>query len=82
LLFGWRAELGLGKPDAARFARVRLAEGPGRRSDDAPALQSLLPMPAGAIAVDLSGERRVFATPGSDRDAVRRFMAEREAGRR
>ena len=76
VLFRWRAQFGYGKSEA-QFARARFAR------DDAAttALQSLLPIPDGAVPVDLPGGRRVYAPPGSDPEAVRRFVAEREAGR-
>jgi transposase-like protein len=60
LLFRWRAQLGRGKPKPARFARVRLAEGPRGGDVDRLALQALLPIPDGAVAVDLPDGRRVF----------------------
>ena len=40
-----------------------------------------LPIPEGAVAVDLGDGRRVFAPPGSDPDEVRRYVAQREAAR-
>jgi hypothetical protein len=40
-----------------------------------------LPIPEGAVAVDLGAGRLVFAPPDSDPDEVRRYVAEREAAR-
>ncbi len=74
MLFRWRVQLGLTPPERAAFARVHLTDG----AASAPILQVQLPVPDGAVAVDLPGGRRVFAAPGSDPGAVRRFVTERE----
>lgn len=74
MLFRWRVQLGLAPRERATFAQVRLPAG----ASAAPVLQVQLPVPDGAVAVDLPGGRRVFAAPGSDPEAVRRFVAERE----
>jgi hypothetical protein len=44
-------------------------------------LQEMLPVPPGAIAVELADGRRVFAPAGSDPEAVRRYVTERENAR-
>lgn len=86
VLFRWRAELGFGKGKAANLVAVRIADGPRRRNGDAGAevvvLQDVLPIPPGAVAVELADGRRVFAPPGSDPEAVRRYIAEREENAR
>jgi hypothetical protein len=41
-------------------------------------LQDLLPVPGGMMAVDLSDGRRVFAPEGTNPEAVRLHVAERE----
>jgi hypothetical protein len=41
-------------------------------------LQNLLPVPDGMEAVELADGRKVFAPIGSDPDAVRKHVAERE----
>jgi hypothetical protein len=82
VLFRWRAELGFGKSQPANLAAVRIAETQhGGAHDAGPglvALQEILPIPSGAIAVELDDGRRVFAPAGSDPEAVRRYVAERE----
>jgi hypothetical protein len=45
---------------------------------DAAVLQDILPIPPGAVAVELADGRRVFAPPGSDPEVVRQYIAERE----
>jgi transposase-like protein len=82
VLFRWRAELGFGRSQQANLAAVRIADAQqGGMQDAGPemvALQEMLPIPSGAIAVELADGRRVFAPAGSDPEAVRRFVAERE----
>jgi transposase-like protein len=82
MLFRWRAELGFGKGKAANLAAVRITD--DRCSDsngagaDAVILHDVLPIPSDSIAVELADGRRVFAPPGSDPEAVRQYIAERE----
>ena len=82
VLFRWRAELGFGRGKAANLAAVRIAgeqHGSNRDADaEAVVLQDILPVPPGAVAVELADGRRVFAPAGSDPDAVRRYIKERE----
>lgn len=82
VLFRWRAELGFGRSQQENLAAVRIADAQqGGMQDAGPemvALQEMLPIPSGAIAVELADGRRVFAPAGSDPEAVRRFVAERE----
>ena len=83
MLFRWRAQFGFGQDERAQLAAVKLDDGQpgGRRSASAAPLvmQDLLPVPDGMEAVDLHDGRRVFAPIGSDPEAVRRHVAEREA---
>jgi hypothetical protein len=83
ILFRWRAALGFGK-DKASLVAVRIADERGVCDDDATAvvLQDALPIPLGAVAVELADGRRVFAPPGSDPDAVRQYIAQREENAR
>jgi len=86
MLFRWRAEVGFGKDKAANLVAVRIVD--GRPSSDRGAgadtmvLQDILPVPPGAVAVELGDGRRVFAPPGSDPEAVRRYIREREENAR
>lgn len=81
MLFRWRAQMGLGQGERAQLARVRLTGEGLKAAGEIPATAIPLPIPEGAIAVDLGDGRRVFAPPGSDPDAVRRYVKEREAAR-
>jgi len=81
LLFRWRAQMGLGQDERARLARVRLVGDGLKAAGQVPTAGIPLPIPEGAVAVDLGNGRRVFAPPGSDPDEVRRFVAQREAAR-
>ena len=77
MLFRWRVQFGFGQGERAKLATVRLAgKRPGR--SDVLVLDDLLRPPEGSIAIELSDGRRVFAPAGSDPDAVRRHVAERE----
>ena len=86
VLFRWRAELGFGRGKPTSLAVVRIADEQRSGSHDAGAevavLQEMLPIPPGAIAVELADGRRVFAPAGSDPEAVRRYVAEREENAR
>jgi transposase-like protein len=87
VLFRWRAELGLAQSKSAEFATVatirvqeRRRRGRPRKEAATLALQGLLPCPEGSIVVELGDGRHVFAPAGSDPEAVRRYVAERETG--
>jgi hypothetical protein len=86
VLFRWRAELGFGRGRPTNLAAVRIADEQHRGTHDAAAevvaLQGMLPIPPGAVAVELADGRRVFAPAGSDPEAVRRYVAEREENAR
>lgn len=83
VIFRWRSQLGLGKTKPAQLAVVRVAEGEAHRQRNAPpkavVLHDLWPVPDGMITVDLGDGRCVFAPAGSEPEAVRRQVAEREA---
>jgi transposase-like protein len=81
MLFRWRSQRGLGKAERARLADVRLVSDGKKRSGDVGSVSIPLPIPDGALAVELADGRVVFAPPDSDPDAVRRYVAEREAAR-
>lgn len=74
LVFRWRVQFGLGKQAPAKLAEVRVA---GAQSELV-VLNDLLQPPDGMTAVELGDGRCVFAPVGSDPDAVRRHVAERE----
>jgi transposase-like protein len=85
VLFRWRAELGYGRKEKVKLASVKLGDG---RSDGTPSspsrplvLHDLMPIPDGMVAIDLNDGRRVFAPLGSDPEAVRRHVADKEAAR-
>jgi transposase-like protein len=80
VLFRWRAERGLGKRRTANLVGVRIADERGvcDASAAAAVLRDILPVPPGAVAVELADGRRVFAPPGSDPEAVRQYIAQRE----
>jgi len=67
LLFRWRVQFGVAQKKRATLVPVALAD------DIAAArvLRDLVQPPEGLMTVDLSDGRRVFATAGSDPDAVR-----------
>jgi transposase-like protein len=75
MIFRWRAQFGFGKSTA--LAAVRIADEQGVR-DAAAVLQDVLQIPPGAVAIELADGRRVFAPPGSDPEAVRQHLAQRE----
>ena len=77
LVFRWRVQFGLGKQPAAKLAEVRVA---GTQSELL-VLNDLLQPPDATTVVELHDGRRVFAPAGSDPDAVRRHVSERETSR-
>ena len=82
MLFRWRVQFGFGQDERAQLAAVELDDGQpaaGPASAAPLVMQDLLPVPDGMEAVDLHDGRRVFAPIGSDPEAVRRQVAEREA---
>lgn len=85
VLFRWRAELGYGRKEKAKLASVKLSDGPFGGTHSSPPVQLVLqdpmPIPDGMVTIDLNDGRRVFAPVGSDPEAVRRHVAEKEAAR-
>ena len=85
MVFRWRIQFGFGAEQPARLVPVAVAgtektSGAGVNGG-ALVLQGLLPVPDGMTAVDLSDGRRVFAPEGTDPEAVRVHVAERETKR-
>jgi transposase-like protein len=82
MIFRWRVQFGVARDKAANLATVQLTDEQHRGTHDASpeavVLQEMLPIPSGAIAVELVDGRRVFAPAGSDPEAVRRYVAEQE----
>jgi transposase-like protein len=85
MIFRWRVQFGFGRCKPTSLAAVRIADEQhrGRHGADAEVavVREMLPIPAGAIAVELADGRRVFAPAGSDPEAVRRYVTERENAR-
>lgn len=82
MIFRWRIQFGVRQRELAELAAVRVSDG---ECVDEPAaavetfdLQNLLPVPDGMELVELADGRKVFAPIGSDPDAVRKHIAERE----
>jgi transposase-like protein len=82
MIFRWRVQLGVHRREHAELAAVRVSDGE-HGGEPATAvetldLQNLLPVPDGMEAVELADGRKVFAPIGSNPDAVRKRVAERE----
>jgi transposase-like protein len=82
MIFRWRAQFGVRQREQAELAAVRVSHGE-HGGEPATAvetldLQNLLPVPDGMEAVELADGRKVFAPIGSNPDAVRKRVAERE----
>ncbi len=82
MIFRWRAQFGVRQREQAELAAVRVSHGE-HGGEPATAvetldLQNLLPVPDGMEAVELADGRKVFAPIGSNPDAVRKHVAERE----
>jgi transposase-like protein len=82
MIFRWRVQLGVHRRAHAELAAVRVSDGE-HGGEPATAvetldLQNLLPVPDGMEAVELADGRKVFAPVGSNPDAVRKRVAERE----
>jgi hypothetical protein len=80
MIFRWRVQFGFGKPTTLAAVRIAddLRHSNGECGADTVVLQDILPIPPGAVAVELADGRRVFAPPGSDPEAVRRYIAQQE----
>jgi hypothetical protein len=81
MLFRWRADLGFGKNKRAKLAAVKLADGETVVPAEPLVLHDLLQPPDGMTAVELEDGRCVFAPIGSDPEAVRQHVLNREAAR-
>jgi hypothetical protein len=81
VLFRWRSELGFSRDKHVELAAVRLENGSFGASSAPLVLHDLLRSPDGMTAVELTDGRRVFAPEGSDPNAVRRQVTEREMTR-
>jgi len=81
MVFRWRVQFGFAGKKAAKLATVALP-GAGIGGSSTPAvLHDPLQAPDGMTPVQLSDGRRVFAPEGSDPDAVRQHVLDREAAR-
>jgi len=83
MVFRWRAEFGFAEPkERPLLVTARVVDRPqrGRPKSNAPfVLHDLLVPPPNSITVELADGRRVFAPTGSDPEAVRQYVAAREA---
>ena len=82
MIFRWRVQFDVHRGELAELAAVRVSDGE-HGGEPATAvetldLQTLLPVPDGMEAVELADGRKVFAPIGSNSDAVRKHVAERE----
>ena len=81
MVFRWRDEFNLSpkKQEQATLLTAQVVERPTRGRPRKPlVLEDLLPMPAGAITVELADGRRVYAPAGSDPDRVRQYISQQE----
>ena len=82
MIFRWRVEFGVRQREQAELAAVRVSDGECVGEPAAAVetidLQNLLPVPDGMELIKLADGRKVFAPIGSDPDAVRKHIAERE----
>lgn len=84
MLSRWRAEFGFAPtPEPALLVTARVVERPtrGRPKRGPLVIPDLLPMPPGAITVELADGRRVYAPAGSDPEQVRQYVAQQESSR-
>jgi transposase-like protein len=86
MIFRWRVQFGFGRGKPTTLAAVRITDdlchSNGECGADTMVLQHILPIPPGAVAIELADGRRVFAPPGSDPEAVRRYVAQQEESTR
>jgi len=82
MIFRWRVQFGVRQGEHAKLAAVRVSDGEYGGEPAATVetrdLQNLLPVPDGMEAVELADGRNVFAPIGSDPEAIRKHVAERE----
>ena len=81
MLFRWRVQHGFSRRPAAKLATVTVTRTVTELQTGALVLSDLLQFPDGMTVVELHDGRRVFAPIGSDPDAVRRQIIERETAR-
>jgi transposase-like protein len=81
MVFRWRVQFGFASKKKTKLASVAVADGSAGASSTPVVLHDLLQPPDGMTAVELSDGRRVFAPVGSDPEAVRRHVSDREAAR-
>jgi transposase-like protein len=85
MVFRWRSEFGFApkEKELPLLVTARVIERPTRgrpkKHNAALVLADLLPIPPGAITVELADGRRVFAPAGSDPEQVREYIATRES---
>jgi transposase-like protein len=81
MVFRWRVQFGFTGKKAAKLATVTLPGGSSGGSSGPAVLHDLLHPPDGMMPVQLPDGRRVFAPEGSDPEAVRQHVLDREAAR-
>jgi len=81
MVFRWRVQFGFTGKKAAKLATVTLPGSSSGGSSGPAVLHDLLHPPDGMMPVQLPDGRRVFAPEGSDPDAVRQHVLDREAAR-
>jgi len=81
MVFRWRVQFGFTGKKAAKLATVTFPGGSSGGSSGPAVLHDLLHPPDGMMPVQLPDGRRVFAPKGSDPEAVRQHVLDREAAR-
>ena len=81
MVFRWRVQFGFAQKNRAKLVPVAVTEDGPTASSTPVVLHDLLQPSDGMTAVDLQDGRRVFAPIGSDPEAVRRHVSDREAAR-
>ena len=81
MVFRWRVQFGFTGKKAVKLATVTLPGGSSGGSSGPAVLHDLLHPPDGMMPVQLPDGRRVFAPEGSDPEAVRQHVLDREAAR-
>ena len=81
MVFSWRIQFGFGPDERARLAAVEVIDRRTGASSTPVVLHDLLRPAIGMTAVELGDGRQVFAPEGSNPEAVRRHVADRETAR-
>ena len=81
MVFRWRVQFGFAQKKHAKLAPVAVTEDRDATLSTLVVLRDLLQPSDGMTAVDLPDGRRVFAPEGSDPEAVRRLVVDRETTR-